>query len=373
MQHSFHGDRLRLARQIAGLTLEQVAQHIGTTRQFIHQLETGSRTPSDEAIGALVGLLSVRREFFRTPLMNPVRVDHVHFRRIRSLPTSVTQETLSYATLFEALVAALEVSVDFPNVIFPELSVDSPASIEEAAERTRLTLGLDLISPIPNVTRALENAGAVVAEFDGISDKVDACSIARARPIIVRNTFKESRFRQRYDLAHECAHLVIHQGMVTGDSISERQANQFAGAFLIPKAAFLKEFRRSNRLDWVHIFDLKVRWGVSAQAIVMRAYELMCIDDSGLKRAFIHLSNTGQRSRENLDDNFELERPEAIANAVELIISSKQKTFTDLAKDVGVSRELLSRLLSFTGYRPPGEEVEVTGRVLQFARQQRPS
>src|SRR5262249_19227473 len=102
MQLQFHGDRLRLARQIAGWTLEQVAQQIGTTRQFVHHLETGARNPTGDTVGLLANLLCVEREFFQAPLMNPVRVDHVHFRRLRSLPTSITQETLSYATLFEA-------------------------------------------------------------------------------------------------------------------------------------------------------------------------------------------------------------------------------------------------------------------------------
>lgn len=62
----------------------------------------------------------------------------------------------------------------------------------------------------------VENQGAIVTTFDGVSDKVDALSINRKYPIIIRNTAKESVCRMRFDIAHECGHLIMHDGIETG-------------------------------------------------------------------------------------------------------------------------------------------------------------
>ena len=74
-----------------------------------------------------------------------------------------------------------------------------------------------------------------LAEAD---DKVDAFSLSNKRPLIVRNTAKVNPCRQRFDLAHEMGHLVMHQGIETGCRLTEDQANQFACALLMPRASF---------------------------------------------------------------------------------------------------------------------------------------
>ncbi|WP_150317353.1 ImmA/IrrE family metallo-endopeptidase, partial [Enterobacter hormaechei] len=77
----------------------------------------------------------------------------------------------------------------------------------------------------------VENQGAIVTGFDGVSEKVDALSVNRKFPIIIRNTAKESACPMRFDLAHECGHLIMHDGIETGCKKTEREADAFASAF----------------------------------------------------------------------------------------------------------------------------------------------
>ena len=63
----FHGDKLRLARLLSGLSLEELGVAVGNSRQFIHQLETGAKEPTDELRDALASVLSVTPTFFTTP------------------------------------------------------------------------------------------------------------------------------------------------------------------------------------------------------------------------------------------------------------------------------------------------------------------
>ena len=153
-----------------------------------------------------------------------------------------------------------------PAVNFPVIereynsSCYSNSEIELAAEECRKTWGLGLTTPIAKMTRVLENAGVVITQFNGVSEKVDALSLNRKFPIIVRNDAKESVCRMRFDLAHECGHFVLHDGVETGDQITESEANKFASAFLFPRAAFINEFisAKNTRLDWKLIYKLKI-------------------------------------------------------------------------------------------------------------------
>lgn len=364
---TFYGDRVRVIRQFLGLSLAEVSEKIGVSRQYVHQIETGATTPSDLILQTLADALSVERGFFHAPLANPVRVDHAHFRRLRSTPVSLTQEMLSYATLFESLLGVIERTVKFPALNFPSIGIASVNEIEQAAERCRMEWGLTPTAPIANMTRVVERAGAVVAEFDDLSSKIDALSFARGRPVIVRNTNKESLFRQRFDLAHECGHLVLHQGLITGDSITEGQANRFASAFLLPAESFAREFRKTQRFSWDLVFDLKVRWRVSAAAIVYRAFELALIDKSEFQKAFVYLSNSGQRKRERLDDDFALESPESLKKSLLALSSAGRESIKSLARKMQVSELVIKRLIGFTGIlKEMAGETE--GKILNFDR-----
>lgn len=342
----FHGDKLRLARLVAGLSLDELGGAVATSRQFVHQLETGAKEPTNEMAEALASVLSVTPAFFATPAANPVREEDCHFRRLASAPRGLVAQTVARGTAVEALVAALEAEVRLPKVDFPEeVRPTTPDEVERVAERTRLYWGLGLDGPITSMMRVVENAGAVVVHFDDLTDRIDALSMARRRPIIVRSTAKAAAVRLRFDLAHEAAHLVMHQGIVTGDSVTEGEAHRFAGAFLIPRAAFAKEFPRNRRvLDWSAIFAMKLRWKVSARAIARRAFDLGLIDAAQYRTANIQLVKTGQAKGERFDDRIATEEPELLRAAIGWLARRDLVGLHRLLLDLGIAPSLFERL-----------------------------
>ena len=56
----FYGDKLRLARLLNGLTQQQLGESITASRQFVHQMESGVRQPSDDVLNALCETLQVK-------------------------------------------------------------------------------------------------------------------------------------------------------------------------------------------------------------------------------------------------------------------------------------------------------------------------
>lgn len=318
-QSNFVGDQLRLARLVHGLSLEQVALAVGATRQYIHQLETGSRNPAGELVEALADVLGVHVAFLHSMEANGVRPEQCHFRKQQTTPASVTSQVLARGTLLDRLAQELERELSLPKVNFPDILIRDLEGAELAANEARRYWGLGADGPITNMMRVVENAGAIVTYFNGLSERVDALSMDRPRPIVVRSDAKASLCRQRFDLAHECGHLVMHRGIETGDKTTEDQAHRFASAFLLPRAAFVREFPRGRSMNWAELFKMKLRWKVAVRAIVRRAFDLGMIDAAQYRTANIQIVKTGQAKAERYDDQLPLEEPELLDAALKVL------------------------------------------------------
>ncbi len=332
---SFQGARLRLARTFHGLTLAELGERVSASRQYIQKLESEpDASPSEGMLGALAETLCVERSFFFDALLGEVREEECHFRKLQTTPLNVRNRALSNGTIFSQLVAYIEKELELPKLNIPSVQVRTREDIERATEKCRHLWGLSIDAPIHNMTRTLERVGCVVTTFQGVSEEVDAFSYCRTRPVIVRNTAKHSTSRLRFDLAHECGHLVMHADLEAGDPVLEEQANHFASAFLLPCSAFSKEFPKTIRLDWEGLFQLKKRWGVSIQAIVRRAYDLGLITAVQYRNAYVHISRKGWKRGEPPSTEPPAEPVEVLPTAFELLKRHRGLTAEKIAHNL---------------------------------------
>lgn len=347
----FNGDKLRLARLLNGLTQQELGEKISASRQFVHQLESDVRTPADDVLNVICEVLYVKKSFFNEPINNDVKFEQCHFRKRKTTPVGVANRVLAFSTLFEQLVAFVNCHLELPSINLPNINHEgdnySSAEIEKAAEACREQWGLGE-GPISNVTRALENAGIVITQFRGVSDKVDALSLNRKYPIIIRNDAKESPCRLRFDLAHECGHFVLHDGVETGDNITESEADKFASSFLFPRKAFIKEFpdSKNSQIKWKLIYDLKLRWGMSARAIIYKAHQNNLITAQQFRWANVNLNKTGQAKHERYDDKIIKEQPELLIGIFETLRDQLGMNFHYIADHLSIDNELLSTITS---------------------------
>jgi len=100
-----------------------------------------------------------------------------------------------------------------------------------------------------------------------------------------------------FDIAHELGHMVMHRGIRTGNIETEREADRFAGAFLMPGGTFGGEFQ-GLPFSWEHVFRLKKHWSASAAAIVERAYDLHLLRAVDYRAALKHMYGKGWNKRE---------------------------------------------------------------------------
>ncbi|WP_242352356.1 MULTISPECIES: helix-turn-helix domain-containing protein [unclassified Anaeromyxobacter] len=340
---AFSGDRLRLARVFGGLSQSELGARVEVTHASISQAENGVRQPSDTIVEKMAQVLGFDVSFFYAPAPTEFRDDECYFRRRKTTPMGVRNKVLASGTLFNELVGLLDASVRLPPYDVPSIRVKTVEDIETAAERVREHWKLRLDTPIKNVTRVLERAGIVIARFAASAGKIDAFSRAGDRGVIVLNTDKGSTSRSRHDKGHECGHLVMHGGLDHGSYEEEAQADRFASAFLMPRAAFSREFPRpgAGRVRLEALIPMKMRWQSSIAAIVRRAYDLRLISPAQYQAAFKQYYSRGMHRGETAEPPDEV--PEIVSLAFK-VLEDQGVTREDVVRRLGWTDEVLAKI-----------------------------
>lgn len=356
----FSGERLRIARAFQGRTQADLAAQLGVSQQFVAQLERGRKQPNAMLVGALGDVLGFEPTFFYGTPLTEFTDAECNFRRRRTTAISVRARALAFGTLFGQLLQYLRGQLRLPKQDVPHIRASRPEEIERAAERCRMHWGLGLDVPIKNVVRVLERAGVPVTKCPGIGAKVDAFSRAGDPSVLVLTEKPASRCR--YDVAHECGHLVLHSREQTGTSDAETEANRFAAALLLPRTGFVREFPQARHRGWEGLFRLKERWRVSLAAIIRRAAELSLIGGAEYLRLYKELSAKGWVKHE--PHEFEQEPPEILPRAFDLLRESFGLERKDVARVLGWKPATFAAITGLED--PPGESLPSKGRLLHL-------
>lgn len=276
------GERIKLARKKAGMTQQQLADRAGITKQSISKYERGAASPGSAVLLRLSDALEVTLDFLIRP--SSVTLGEVKFRQIRKLSArdrkrieAEVADSLERQLILERIVLGAPRRYDGPRQI-PMRTIEDA---EQAADQLRKCwdLGTD---PIADMTSLVEHRGVRVvlvtveedSDFEGlgqwIGDDIPAIAANAGRP----------GDRQRFTLAHELAHLLLHDVAGQGADFEEQAACRFAGALLIPAEAVVASLGESRTwLSLEELCGLKHLYGVSMQCLMHRAQECAIIDD----------------------------------------------------------------------------------------------
>ena len=296
------GNRLKLARSAAGLSLRALEGRIGrrVTAQAIGKYERGETMPSSGVLIALAEALGVTVEYLTSD--QDLVLEAVEFRKKaisrkrkeRRVKAGVVDLLERYLAV-EELLALPSTEWDKPREA-PYPVVGDLAAVEHAALSLRIHWGLGR-NPIPSMVELLEESGIKVLAFDlntiGGLTAYARRGASRVASVIVVNC-RDTGERQRFTLTHELGHLVLD---VDAGADAEKAAHRFAGAFLMPADVLRMAIgRRRTSIGWNELFSLKRRFGVSVQALVYRCRDLGIINDALCGRLFRAMSGFGWRS-----------------------------------------------------------------------------
>lgn len=320
----FDGARLTLARHLAGLRKSDLATLVDKSPTAVAAWESGVTRPTAATVAQLALSLSVEPGFFA------VRPDDVaalsttpHFRSLRSTSQLARDQAFAYGQLAVDIAASLEKHVEFPQPDVPSLPVavddgdgDGP---ERAAQLIRQQWGIEA-GPAGHLVRLLETHGVLVIFSPEQAAPVDAYSFdSGLRPVVILNPIKRDYYRQRFDVAHELGHLVMHSDAEPGGRIVEDQAHRFAAELLMPTEQIRDLLPASMGGNaWRTLARLKEQWGVSIQALLYRARWLGRLSDVSYRNAMTTISTRGWRRNEPGLVSA-IEQPSLLPRAVELL------------------------------------------------------
>ncbi len=302
--------RLKQARKAAGLSMMALGEKVGVSANQIKKYEHGENMPSSGNLLKLARALEVRSEYFFRPVK--VALESVEYRKHADTPKKLLEQingdVLEQAERWIELINLYPDSVKpVPSFSLPDSlpdSIKTPEDIEAIAKmmRNEWELGQNLI---PDMIDTLESKGIMIIstakgedaiaglenkKFDGLA------GVANGIPLIVISSHHPGD-RQRFTLAHELGHLVLHGRLVGMDE--EKACNHFAGAFLLPQQAIIQHLgAKRHALETRELYMLKHEFGISMLATLYRSGQCEIISENRQKNYYMQFNKHRWRTKE---------------------------------------------------------------------------
>jgi len=309
------GERLKLARNRAGLSLRGLAEAIdrAVTAQAIGRYERGEMLPGSTTALKLAKALDVPLSYLFSP--SEIRLEAVEFRKLsstkaqeRAMVEAAVVDHLDRYLLVEDVLEIGSHEWDKPKGAPYKVATLEDAETAAGHLRKAWNLGGDAIQ---NITELLEEHGIKVLKLDfPLSVDGLTCRVARPDkepvPVIVGSVAKSAE-RRRFTLAHELGHMVMK---IVGELDEEKACQRFASALLMPRDDLLFEVgQRRHAFGYAEIIEIKRMYGVSAAALMVRLRDLNVIGESTMQVVFRGIGRTWRKAEPDpLTENEEPKR-----------------------------------------------------------------
>ncbi|MBO1003891.1 spr1629 family repressor/antitoxin [Pseudogracilibacillus auburnensis] len=340
----FIGENLTNLRIMHGYSRKQLSDIIGVTEQAVWQYENNYTSPKMQIVNHLKSIFQVKSKYFynKDVLDRYVKTGNIPVMNIayRSKVMKIISKTQSEAKHIEFLDSF--VNYVTTNVVYPTQKIihlrnevidyvntageDRETQIKKVAKLARHKLGFDHDSN-DDLMFLIEKSGVFIFE-KAIEEDIDAYSLwtKQDRSFIILGNLKRSAVRRNFDIAHELGHLLLHY-RVEFTSLDrkeykalENEANQFAGAFLLPEEPFLTDMRSIVRKTNPEAYiDLKKKWKTSLQVLGYRAANLRLLDAKNHRNFYAALHRKGYLKREPLDETIHIQKPEKVKSIFDLV------------------------------------------------------
>lgn len=282
----FEGDRLREARRFRQMSITELAESVGVSKQMISKYERNESVPSIEVYQKIISRLEFPLKFFQQKDKFNL-TDKGTFYRSRLTSTQSEKKPSEMLKKYLAVLCDLfDQYVEFPSLEQLEFSKNP----KEAALQLRRYWNLGDF-PIKNMMLLLEKKGFRIASINSTSEKVDAFgSFSEVNGnkyyCILIDKDNNNFYRQQFSLAHELGHWVLHSNNIDPFELSpqeyrkmEEEADLFASNFLMPESSFLVDVHKvKNSLEG--FISIKEKWNVSIASMLYRSRSLNILSAS---------------------------------------------------------------------------------------------
>lgn len=319
--------------------VEKFGKELAVSARRIRQYENEGYIPPDATLDRLAHVLDVPAGFLSGGPIGVPREESFSFRAGSRLTAKSRDVATATAVAAVDVARWLNHNFELPEPNIPELDHVEP---DTAAAVVRSTWGLGE-QPLPNLIHLLEAHGVRVFRLADEIAHMDAFSFwADGQPFVMLSGHKSPE-RSRWDAAHELAHLALHRH--GGGRDREAEADRFAGDFLLPPAGV--RARGVRYVDLGHVRREKLRWKVSAMAMIRAYHRLDFLTDWQYRSLSIEATQAGLRKNEG---DIERETSQLIPKVVEAL-EEEGVSLDDLADEIDLRPNDL-RGMVFAALRP---------------------
>lgn len=289
-------ERVKRIRLVRRWDQPELAKRAGTSTTAISQIETGRVAPTSEQVAGIADALGYSVEFLSSD-MQLIGTTRPWLRAYADASKREADARTAATTLAAEYIRALELPL-LPDLIPPFTGdVDDEDSIDEAAADVRQLASIDSDAVVTNAIRAAERLGCVVLPLESELGRHLGMSVrADGIPMLCVAKDDVPGDRQRFTVAHELGHLVLHgQAPPPRDTAEatrmERQAHRFASAFLAPGDALIDTLNEvGGKVTLQSLAKVKAVWGISIKGLVGRYRSLQVIDDDHARSLYKQIS-----------------------------------------------------------------------------------
>jgi len=273
------GQKLKIARNAIGYTLEKVEQATGISKSALSNFETGQREPKFSQLSLLADIYKREIDFF---LSDEPLVEEIMLWREKPINE---EEKKKMEAEFRKLCEQyhnLELCTDeLKRVKLPQPDIDEAEQFtfeqaESFARKVQIELCLGDI-PSSSLRRILEERYYVKIFHSEFSGSAISMLSEKYGPAVILNA-KNKPWRRNFDLAHELFHLLTRKIFGTSNGeISEQEdklANTFASKLLMPDDSFRQRIdlckNKKGKVGFDQLDDISREFGVSLDALFWR-------------------------------------------------------------------------------------------------------
>jgi Zn-dependent peptidase ImmA (M78 family)/DNA-binding XRE family transcriptional regulator len=335
-EQRFNSMMVTLAREFRELTQRDLAELLNISQGKLSKVEQDSQSLNEELEEQLSKALNFPISFFYQE--GEILPMSLNFRRravvAQKLIMPIEARINIYRLNIEALLKASKQNVK-ANWTLTLKDLEDPI---HAARQLRKLWKMSSGS-VNNLTDCMEAMGIIIVAFDFGTERVDSRTIItkEGQPIVFINKMMLGD-RQRFSLAHELGHLVMHAFTPTSAKQDiGHDANVFAAEFLMPEQDIRKDFKKDITIEF--LADLKRQWKVSMQALLYRTSNLGYLSDNQTRYLLQQFNERNIRRREPPELDVPVEKPRFLRDlitryrTVQKMNVAKMATFLHLAQD----------------------------------------
>ena len=346
----FNKDRLRIAKELRGLSNIDFAEKLGCSISKVKQLLDVDKEINDNDQLEISSTLNLPMSFFMRNDTQPHETDQIFYRSVARIKAQHKKSNEAYTLLAVNINKYLTQKVKLPSFQRPDLDITECLGQHKYAEYLASELrGLWALGnqPINNVVSLCELKGIRVFRLPTEIKEIDALSFfddETGSPFIFLNTFKSAE-RARFDCAHELGHIVMHTHnkkirVEKDNRVLETEADQFSSEFLMPTDAFFATAPRYLSLE--NMIEYKKVWRTSLKAINYKAHKLGLISDWVNRSNLMKINSLGF----NITEPEETHRDESLMLPKIMSVLASHPSFdkNKMLDEIGISEDDFNQL-----------------------------